>query len=52
VIGPVASSGVSAAKGSQGQPAASNCWWIPSSCQSYFDPGFNRSKSLCRGTRD
>ena len=32
-------------------PAASNCSLIRHSCQSYFDPGFNRSRSLCRGTR-
>src|SRR5271169_6189825 len=26
------------------------CSLIRHSCQSYFDPEFNRSKSLCRGT--
>src|SRR5438445_11130731 len=31
-------------------PAASKCSLIPSTCQSYFDPGFNLSKSLCSGT--
>src|SRR5208282_2113501 len=36
--------------GSREPPAASNCSLIRHSCQSYFDPGFNRSRSLCRGT--
>ena len=31
--------------------AASKCSLIRTACQSYFDPGFNLSKSLCSGTR-
>ena len=30
--------------------AASKCSLIRTACQSYFDPGFNLSKSLCSGT--
>jgi hypothetical protein len=30
--------------------AASKCSLIRNACQSYFDPGFNLSKSLCSGT--
>ena len=36
---------------SRASPAVSKCSLIRNACQSYFDPGFNLSKSLCSGTR-
>jgi hypothetical protein len=36
-------------KGNRAAPAASNCSVNRNTCQSYFDPRFNRPRSLCSG---
>jgi hypothetical protein len=38
-------------EGNQDPPEASKCSLIRNICPTYFDPGFNPSKSLRRGTR-
>src|SRR4029434_8394162 len=50
VTAPLTSNAQASSDDSGAAIAASKCSLIRNACQSYFDPGFNLSKSLCSGT--